>query len=434
MPPAFRMVCVALLALLPSVVARAQSPAPAQVSGVVGSVKASGSTRYSSALIADASGLKRGQPLAGEDLQAAADHLAHLGVFSDVRYRFATLSGAVEIEFQVADAPSLAPLFDNFPWFTDDEITQAVKSAVPLYDGRVPEGGTLLDEISQALVKLLATRQVSGSVAHQVIRLAASGENVQQFRVEGPELPIGSVEFSDSLAKEDHAIQQALSDIRGKPFSRAEIDRFIFEQIRPVYLAHGYMRVRFDPPQARFAGDPSKPLPNSVKAIITIQAGPIYKWGGATWSGNKALTAAELDALVGIKSGDHADGMKIEAAWQNILDAYGKKGYLDAALDKTLTLDDPGARSSYRVTVTEGAQYHMGALVLSGLSVEGERRILAAWKIPDGAVFDAGYADSFVNGGARAAFGDLPWSYEKVHDFLQKDPKTARVDVLMDFQ
>ncbi len=203
-------------------------------------------------------------------MQAAADHLAHLGVFSDVRYRFATLSGAVEIEFQVADAPSLAPLFDNFPWFTDDEITQAVKSAVPLYDGRVPEGGTLLDEISQALVKLLATRQISGSVTHQIMRLAGSGENVQQFTVEGLELPIDSMDFADQLARENHAIQQSLSDLRGKPFSRAVIDRFIFEQVRPVYLAHGYMRVRFGVPQARFSGDPSKPLPGNVRAIVAI--------------------------------------------------------------------------------------------------------------------------------------------------------------------
>lgn len=414
--------------------ARAQTQAPPSVSGVAGSVKSLGSTRFSSAQIADASGLKRGQPLTGEVLQAAADRLAHLGVFSDVRYRFATVAGAVEVVFQVADAPSIAPLFDNFPWFTDDEINQALKSAVPLYDGRVPENGTLLDEISQSLLKLLATRQVSGSVTHQAMRLAASGENVQQFRVEGPELPIASVEFSDPLAREDHAIQQSLSELRGKPFSRAVINRFIFEQVRPVYLARGNMRVQFDMPQARFAGDPLKPLPGSVKAIVAIQPGPVYKWAGATWSGNKALSAAELDALVGLNSGDRADGMKIEAAWESITDAYSKKGYLDAALDKTAVLDDAAAHASYRVVITEGPQYHMGALVLSGLSVEGERRILAAWKIADGAVFDASYVDTFVNAGARAAFGDLPWSYEKVHDFLQKDPKTARVDVLMDFQ
>jgi outer membrane protein assembly factor BamA len=281
---------------------------------------------------------------------------------------------------------------------------------------------------------LLETRNVTSTVSHQVVRLATSGESVQQFRVEGPELSIEAVEFTDALAKNDHAIQQSLDDLRGKPFSRAVIDRFCFEQVRPFYLAHAYLRVRFDSPQARFTGDPSKPLPSSVKAIIGIRPGPAFKWAGAIWTGNQALSAAELDALVDMKPGDPADGMRLEGAWQLILDAYGKKGYLDAALEKTPSLDDGAARASYRVAITEGPQYHMGALVLTGLSLEGERRILAAWKIPDGAVFDASYLDAFINGGARASFGDLPWGYEKVGHFLQKDPKTAKVDVLMDFQ
>ena len=405
-----------------------------EVSGKLSALKGSGSQRFSSEKIAAGAGLTLGQEIKKEDLQAAANRLAQLGVFSDVRYRFSTQGSAIEVEFQVADAPSITPLFDNFPWFTDDEINLALKAAVPLYDGRVPENGALLDEISQGLGKLLETRKVTGTVSHQAVRLATSGDTVQQFRLEGPELSIESVEFSDALAKNDHAIQQSLSDLRGKPFSRVVIDRFCFEQVRPVYLAHGNLRVTFDVPQARFTGDPSKPLPSSVKAIIGIRPGPVYKWAGATWSGNSAFSAAELDALVGMKPGDSADGMKLEAGWQNILDAYGKKGYLDAALEKTPALDDAAARASYHVTVTEGPQYHMGALVLTGLSLEGERRILAAWKIPDGAVFDASVVDAFINGGARAAFGDLPWGYEKIGHYLQKDPKTARVDVLMDFQ
>ncbi len=413
----------------------APSPSAAQdAAGRLTAIKANGSQRFSSAKIASETGLTIGQEIKKEDLQAAANRLVQLGVFSDVRYRFSTQTGTIDVEFQVTDGPSIAPLFDNFPWFTDDEIATALKSSVPLYDGRVPEAGTILDQISQSLEKLLETRKVAGTVSHQVIRLATSGDNVQQFRVEGPALSIDSVEFSDPVARNDHAIQQSLADIRGKPFSRAVIDRFIFEQVRPIYLAHANLRVTFDAPQARFTGDPSKPLSNSVKVIIGIHPGPVFKWGGVTWTGNTAFSAAELDAFLATKTGDSADGMKIELAWQRILDAYGNKGYLDAALEKTPVLDDAAGRVAYRVTIKEGPQYHMGALVLTGLSVEGERRIIAAWKLPDGAVFNASVADAFVNGGARAAFGDLPWGYAKVSDYLQKDPQTAKVDVLMDFQ
>jgi outer membrane protein assembly factor BamA len=423
-----------ILAALASIFFPLNRCAAQDAAGRLTSVKSSGSQRFSSAKIASETGLTIGQEIKKEDLQAAANRLVQLGVFSDVRYRFSTQAATIDVEFQVADGPSIAPLFDNFPWFTDDEIAAALKSSVPLYDGRVPEAGTILDQISHSLEKLLETRKVSGTVSHQLTRFATSGENVQQFRVEGPALTVDSVEFSDPVAKNDHAIQQSLGDIRGKPFSRAVIDRFIFEQVRPIYLAHANLHVTFDAPQARFTGDPSKPLSNNVKVIIGIHPGPVFKWGGATWTGNTAFSAAELDAFVATKSGDSADGMKIELAWQRILDAYGDKGYLDAALEKTPVLDDAAGRVAYRVAIKEGPQYHMGALVLSGLSLEGERRIIAAWKIPDGAVFNQSALDAFVNGEARAAFGDLPWGYEKIGHYLQKDPQTAKVDVLMDFQ
>jgi len=84
--------------------------------------------------------------------------------------------------------------------------------------------------------------------------------------------------------------------------------------------------------------------------------------------------------------------------------------------------------------VQEGLQYRMGKLVLTGLSIEGERRLKKAWSIAPGAVFDKSVYDDFVNTGIKAAFAGLPVHYEKVGKFLQLDPRNARVDVLLDFQ
>jgi outer membrane protein assembly factor BamA len=96
---------------------------------------------------------------------------------------------------------------------------------------------------------------------------------------------------------------------------------------------------------------------------------------------------------------------------------------------------DEGANTvSYAVRITEGPQYHMGKLVLTGLSTEGEKRIRAAWKIPTGAVFSRAVYDEFISSGIREAFSGMPFHYEKIGRFLQEDPKSATVDVLIDFQ
>ena len=76
----------------------------------------------------------------------------------------------------------------------------------------------------------------------------------------------------------------------------------------------------------------------------------------------------------------------------------------------------------------------MGNLILSGLSPDGEKRIRTAWKIPGGSVFDKTFYDQFVDTGIKQAFAGLSYHYDKIGRFLQQDPKTGRVDVLLDFQ
>jgi outer membrane protein assembly factor BamA len=117
-----------------------------------------------------------------------------------------------------------------------------------------------------------------------------------------------------------------------------------------------------------------------------------------------------------------------------VLDGYGSRGYLDAKMTPTPHYDDKAARVSYGVLISEGPQYRMGKLVLTGLSLEGERRIRAAWQIPAGALFNRGVYEEFVARGAKEAFSGLPFHYDKVGRFLQTDPQTGAVDVLLDFQ
>jgi hypothetical protein len=76
----------------------------------------------------------------------------------------------------------------------------------------------------------------------------------------------------------------------------------------------------------------------------------------------------------------------------------------------------------------------MGNLVLSGLSLEGEKRIRAAFRLKTGDPFDRIYCDEFMETGARSAFGTLPFHYEKLGHYLQKDSEKGTVDVMLDFQ
>src|ERR1019366_10381051 len=120
------------------------------------------------------------------------------------------------------------------------------------------------------------------------------------------------------------------------------------------------------------------------------------------------------------KRGGPADGMKLEAIWQTVRDAYAAHGYLEMNLNAAPQFDEFARRVTYSVAITEGPQYRMGKLVLTGLSIEGERRIRTAWKIPPGEVFDKRVYDAFFVSGIKQDFPGLPFHYEKIGRLFQE--------------
>lgn len=389
---------------------------------------------FSPADVLQASGLKLDSPTTVQDLQNAANKLSALGAFSDVRYRYETTTDGLEAQFQVVEAPEYPVAFDNFPWISDDDLSAAIKKSVALFNGSAPEHGAMLDAMSTAIEDQLTLRSVQAKVSYRLLHNPITDAPTMQFRAEGPPIVIAGVQFSDALAKTDPAITQSLKDIVGKPYSRDTLELFEFEQVRPAYLAHGYLQVHFPRATVQMADRAGKPSSTDVMIAAPIEPGSAFTWSGVVWTGSGAVAPQGLDRLVPFKAGDSADGMKIQALWNAVADAYGHLGYLDAAITPMPYFDEAAKHVTYSVSIVEGPQYHMGDLVLSGLSVVGEKQIRDAWKIPPGAIFDQAFYDTFLDTGIKQAFAGLPIHYEKIGHYLEKNPQTARANVMLDFQ
>jgi hypothetical protein len=408
--------------------------APVAGGGMLTELTASGSAKFSSAQIVAACGLKTGQEITREDLQLAANRLAATGLFSSVKYRFASKGSNVSLEFQVADGPTLPVAFDNFPWFTDEELSNDIRQAVGIFDGTSPESGSYVDAIGLAIEKQLQSLGVQGRVEHRLIqRPVGSGMEVQ-FRLVGVTLNVGEVDFTDPVAQHDERVKERLQDLIGKPFSRYYTNVFVSEQVRPIYLSQGYLQVQFGPPEARFSGNPNRPELSPVLVVVPVQPGKQYTWNGVNWNGNTVYTASALDRMIGLQPGQVADGLALEAGWQQVRQQYGAKGYLDASLDTQPSFDDAKGTVSYSVTITEGPPYSMGKLVISGLSVEAEERVRDAWLIRPGQPFDLNYYQAFLGDIVKKALADLPVHYRYIGRYLQRHPQNHTVDVMLDFE
>lgn len=442
----FRTCLLICFAAASPVVVAAQAPVPAQAqtTAVLAEIHATGTSHYSDAQVAAAAGLHIGDTVTRDDLQAAADRLAQLGVFSKVSYRFTPRKDGrneIDVEFQLTDNADVVPVtFDNFPWFSDEELSAAIRTAIPFFNGFAPPDGAVLDTINATISKLLQDRHISGDLEHTLLARPDSNAMTLQFRLNGPSLKIGSIEYGDSLAAASTELEERKNDILNKPYSRFSIELFELEQIRPLYLTTGHLKVNFGAPVARFAsgaGDPGQPPLSNLSVQIPIDPGPVFHLSALNWDGNHALDSKALSELSTVPIGELADGMKLIALWQSVEAAYGHIGYIHAHAEPQPQFDDAAATVSYRISIDEGAQYHMGTLVLTGLSAAGEAALRAAWKLPTGKVFDAAYADAMftkLEQPSSEIFGFLPIHYTMEGHLLRVDEKNHAVDVLIDFQ
>ena len=415
--------------------APAQTPAPA--TATLHEIRTEGLKAFTEAQVTALSQLEKGSQVGKPDLQAAADRLLETGMFAKVNYTFQTRGDGLTVTFQLEEAPRVPVYFDNLPWFSDGELSDAIRKKIPYFDGTLPEAGAVVDQVGDALKELLAARQLNVTVEHELLANPLAEGNVQQFHVQGASFYIASVDFGDPSLSSSHVVQQQLADVEGKPFSRLTIDLFLSEQLRPFYLQQGFLRVKLGPPEVRLTGNPNQKLPEQIPVFVPIATGGIYRWKEVRWSGNSLLSSITLSGELGLKSGEVANGMQIEAGWDRAREEYGHRGYLDARIDPVASYDDQAHTVSFDATVSEGAQYRFNALVVTGLSLGGERRLRQMWLTEAGAVFDKIAFEKFLTrlqSQPADIFGDLPVHYDTVGHWLRTDAVKHTVDVLLDFK
>src|SRR5258708_1532171 len=400
-------------------------------------IHAVGEKLLSEAQVVAITGLTPGAQIGKNDLQSAADKLVQSGLFAKVSYNFQTKVAGVFVTYHVEESPRIPVYFDNLPWFTDSALGDAIRAKFPFFEGTLPEAGAAVDQAVDAVKELLASRGVQGSVEHIVIANPTGEGNVQEIRIEGAALHIAKLEFSDPALTASKAVQQHLSEILGKPYSRMTIDLFLAEAIKPIYLQQGFLRVKLGPPEVRPTGDPNQKLPSQIPVFVPVAPGGVYRWREIRWIGNTLVSEFALSAMPGLKHGDVANGMQIEAGWDPVREEYAHRGYPEAHPDPSPTYDEHAHTVSYSVSIQEGPQYPFGKMILTGISPAAERKLQNVWPFPAGAIFDKAKFEELLpklQTHQEQVFGELPVHYENVGHWLQTDTSKNTVDVLLDFK
>src|SRR5215469_14677129 len=152
--------CRALLVLsffiLPCIFAQGQDRGKAHGTYKLISIRVKGLNQLKEDQVVTAAGLKLGEIAGEDDFKQALEKLGDTGLFTNLSYAYRYSTAGCNLDLQVSENDKLLPiLFDNFVWFSDPELTNLLRTRVPLFDGRLPEAGDLADQVSDALNALL---------------------------------------------------------------------------------------------------------------------------------------------------------------------------------------------------------------------------------------------------------------------------------------
>jgi outer membrane protein assembly factor BamA len=402
-------------------------------------ITAAGSKRFTSADIAASSGLQIGFIAVDDDFKKAARRLAETGAFTDVSYTFSYSSEGTKLELQVTDSSKFLPAhFEDFVWFSDEEIQKRLHERLPLFHGDLPVSGSLPDLVSDVLQAMLVEDNIPGLV--QYLRPSNRGGPTSLFiySVSGVLIRVHNIEFSGAGADEQPLLEAAAKKLPDHEYTRTGLANFAQRELLQVYHAHGYLKAAFGTPSPKVVkltpGDPSlenhPDVPNEAFVDVTfpVTPGPQFKISAMEWVGNREFPTEKLQALVHARPGQVANTVQLADDLLEIKKLYGSRGYITATFKTEAALDDAASTVVLHMEVKEESVYHMGELQFRGLDNSLMAKLRAIWKLRPGDVYDLGYIDEFWPEADKLLPANFDWEHT-VHLTANIRDKSVDVDI-----
>ena len=325
---------------------------------------------------------------------------------------------------------SVPCVFDNFVWFKDQEIIDEIRKDLPSFDGTAPEAGDSITKILGALERMLKKKGLPKEVEY--VFFSGGGYQYRPehvFSARDAKIPVCKLVFQNSPPQMERELQQASQALVNKDYSKVITKSFVESAAVQVYRKYGYLRAT-----ARIlSAEVDQSCKNSVVVNVAAEPGIAYAWDKALWSGNRAFSSQSLDAAIELKSGEIADGLKIDAGLQAAVIVYRKLGFVDLQFGPKPIFDDIKKRITLNVAITEGSQFRMGDFIVKGIPENGVTLLKGRWALKSGAVYDATYIDDFV----KKLVDDkliLPDMARLLKPEYKLDRQKLTVDVIIDFK
>src|ERR1043166_8677598 len=171
----------------------------------------------------------------------------------------------------------------------------------------------------------------------------------------------------------------------GKPYETEQLD-YCLHKVLSQIRQKGYLQARFD----KTLYEQNE---NVNQAIVPVNEGALYRVGEIKIENAKVLAPAQIVEMVGLKTGDVADGEKLASGiFERAKQAYGSLGYIQytAEITPTFHLKDRAEEgvADFLITVDEGPQFKIGSIKFAGGDKSTIDLLRRELMVHDGEVFN----------------------------------------------
>jgi outer membrane protein insertion porin family len=429
---------IALLGLLASAISFAQTPPPKPgrkttakksdtIQWPIQSLSVEGNRNFTSQQIIAVAGLKVGQIAAKADFDAARDRLVATGCFETVGYKFASSkdSSGYAATFQVAEVSPLYPVqFEGLPAKPAD-ISAWLQSKDPMFAPKLPPTAEVLTRYTRLVQDYLDSKNQSEKVLGKLMPIGVNDFAIV-FRSARALPTIAQVKFTGNQALATTLLQNKLAEVAfGFPYTETGFRTLLDNAIRPLYDAHGRVRVTFTKITTERAIDV-----NGIAVTVAVDEGPEFKLGEVKFSGNYAAKSTELLKVGKFQTGEVANFEGVYQGVDRIKKRMLRQGYLRAQTSIERAIHDKTKVVDLTVRIDEGPQFTLGKLTIEGLDLNGEAAVKKLWGLQPGKPFDADYPDYFLN---RVREEGLFENLRKTKAVTKMDEQNHLVDVTLQF-
>ncbi len=399
-------------------------------------IKVTGSKRFPEAAIAAATGLQMDTAVSDDDFKKAARRLGDMGVFTDIAYSYSYSSAGTKLELHVTDAAKFVPAhFEDFVWFSDEELRRRIKEHSPLFDGELPLFGRLADQVSDVLQAMLVENSIPGHVEY--LRVGKQDGPVESinYHVTDVLIRVRNIEFTGAAAADVPALEAAGRRLPDHEYSRSRLNLLVQHQLLPVYYERGYLKAQFGEPQPKVVKQPAAETEDGprnqtvVDVTFAVRPGQQYKLKSLEWSGNHEFPTDTLQKMVRAEPGQPANTVRLGDNLKDIQKLYGSRGFIAATIKPEAEFDDGAGTVAIRLDVTEGYVFHMGELEFRGLDNSLTAKLRNAWKIRPGDVYDSTYLSEYLPAAHKLLPPALDWDVAS-HVTANVRDKTVDVDLI----